>query len=265
MAVFEKETETLKNPSSTVIWFGLSVVVSRLSQSRQKAVIQVAQPFKVVDFQTNLHVPSAPNLVAGGRVFRWLAARFKSRCVVLALFVLFIIKVWDSLAEAQIPANPIVESAAEINAAMPSPNFSVAAYIVEDHALLPTNNWSVMLSKYTGTNVSLDEVVQAATIVQTEYRNHGYPNVSIAIAKEQVKDGVVTLNVFQTAIPQIVVSGVRYYTPTNVGCAPPCLRCAPVLVPRTAATAATATKTAAPPPTRRRLCTQRRNKLSLRA
>jgi hemolysin activation/secretion protein len=191
-----------------------------------------------VDFQTNLHVLSVPVLFAGGRVFRWLVARFKSRRTVLALFILCLIKAAGHPLEAQVP---------ETNAA-PLPHFNVTAYVVEERALLPTNDWTSLLSKYTGTNVSLDEIVEAATAAQAGYRNHGCPNVSIAVAKEQIKDGIVTLNVFQTAIPQIVISGVCYYTPTNIA-ASTLPAVAPVLVPQTAATAATATKTAAPPPT----------------
>ena len=150
------------------------------------------------------------------------------------------------MAEAQVAADTNVGTTAETNAV----GFNITTYVVEDHTLLPTNNWNAMLSHYTGTNVSLDEIVQAATAVQTEYRNHGYPNVSIAIPKEQVKNGIVTLNVFQTAIPQIVVSGIRYYVPTNV-VASSLPAVAPVLVPPTVgtnSTASTVPTTTAPKP-----------------
>ncbi|HUA68204.1 MAG TPA: POTRA domain-containing protein [Candidatus Saccharimonadales bacterium] len=123
------------------------------------------------------------------------------------------------------------------------PYFDVERYVVEDNALLPTNIWVPILSKYTGPNVSLDEIVKAATDLQTEYRNRGYPFMSVAVAQEQITNGIVTLNVFQTAIPQVVISGIRYYCPTNAGITLPAI--APVLVPQTPVAT---TLTNAPPP-----------------
>ncbi|HEV2453962.1 MAG TPA: POTRA domain-containing protein [Verrucomicrobiae bacterium] len=124
-----------------------------------------------------------------------------------------------------------------------SPHFSVSTYVVEDHGLMPTNVWGPVLSKYTGPDVSLDEIVKGATEMQAEYRNHGYPGTSIAIAQDQITSGVVTLNVFQTAIPQILVSGVRYFSPTDVAELPAYLPppAAPVL-------ASAPTNPPAPPP-----------------
>lgn len=101
---------------------------------------------------------------------------------------------------------------AETNA---TPHFNVTTYVVEDNALLPTNVWLPFLAKYTGPDVSLNEIVKGATELQAEYRNRGYPSVSIAIAREQIANGVVTMNVFQTPIPQILVSGVRYFSPAG--------------------------------------------------
>ncbi len=100
----------------------------------------------------------------------------------------------------------------ESNAA---PGFNVSAYNVVGSPLLSTNVLVPVLSKYTGTNVSLGELVQAAAAVQTQYRNQGCPMMSIALAREQITNGIVTLNVFQTALPQIVVSGRRYSCFTN--------------------------------------------------
>ena len=100
------------------------------------------------------------------------------------------------------------------------PHFNVTAYVVADNGLMPSNVWNPILSKYTGPSVSLQDIVKGASELQAEYRNRGYPSTSIAIAQERITNGIVTLNVFQTAIPQIVVSGVRYYSPTNAWALP---------------------------------------------
>jgi hemolysin activation/secretion protein len=103
-------------------------------------------------------------------------------------------------------------AAVESNAA---PGFNVVAYTVEGNPLLSTNVLMPMFSKHTGTNVGLEEIVKAASDLQLEYRNQGYPAMSVAFAREQITNGIVTLNVFQTAVPQIVVSGVRYLNSTS--------------------------------------------------
>jgi hemolysin activation/secretion protein len=141
-----------------------------------------------------------------------------------------------SPAEAQLPAaattNAVTDTVAgaESNSA---PCFNVTTYVVQDNALLPTNVWFPVLSKYTGTNVSLGEIVKGAEDLQSVYLDHGYTTTSIAIAQDQITNGVVTLNIFQTAIPQIVVSGVRYYAPTNAGIASSLPAMTPPFVPST--------------------------------
>jgi hemolysin activation/secretion protein len=75
--------------------------------------------------------------------------------------------------------------------------------------LLSTNILSPLFSKYTGTNVSLQQIVHAASDLQSAYRDQGYPAMSVAFVPEDIRDGIVTFNVAQTAIPQIVVAGER--------------------------------------------------------
>jgi len=96
-----------------------------------------------------------------------------------------------------------------------APHFEVRAYVVEGSPLLPTNTLSSLLSPYTGRNISLDEIVKAASALQSQYHDQGYPAVSIAFVPEEITDGSVTFNVAQTAIPQIVVAGERYLAFSN--------------------------------------------------
>jgi hemolysin activation/secretion protein len=104
--------------------------------------------------------------------------------------------------------------------------------------LLSTNTLTPLLSKYTGTNVSLEEIVQAASDLQLEYRNQGYPEVSVAIAQQQITNGIVTMNVFRGAFSQILVSGTRYFSP-SIGAG---------VSSNLLAAAATASNAAPPPP-----------------
>lgn len=174
-----------------------------------------------MDFRTNLHIASAPYLVAAVSALQRLAAKCGNRFVIFSLrFFCLAAGIGASSAAAQTTSS---------SATNPPPHFPITAYVVADNSLLPTNIWIPLLAKYTGANVSLDDIVKAATDLQSEYRNHGHPNESIAIASEQITNGIVTLNVFQTAIPQVVVSGIQYSCSSNgvVMASPPPIAPAP--------------------------------------
>ncbi|MGA9776901.1 MAG: POTRA domain-containing protein [Verrucomicrobiia bacterium] len=95
-----------------------------------------------------------------------------------------------------------------------TPHFYVRGYTVEG-ILLSTNILTPLFSKYAGTNVSLEEIVKAASDLQSAYHDQGYPAMSVAFVPEQISDGIVTFNVAQTVIPQIVVAGERYLSFSN--------------------------------------------------
>ena len=133
--------------------------------------------------------------------------------ILLALFILnFISPAIAQTNSIVVPAQSSPTAPAESNAA---PHFNVRAYAVKSNTLLATNILTRIFSRYTGTNVSLDEIVKAASDLQLEYRNQGYPTMSIAIAQQQITNGTVTMSVFPMAFPQIWVSGSRYVSSGN--------------------------------------------------
>jgi hemolysin activation/secretion protein len=96
-----------------------------------------------------------------------------------------------------------------------APRFNVRVYLVKGSPLLPTNTLTSVFSPYTGTDMSLDGIVKAASALQLEYHHQGCPAVSVAFVPERITGGVVTFNVARTAIPQIVVAGERYLSLGN--------------------------------------------------
>jgi hemolysin activation/secretion protein/AraC-like DNA-binding protein len=153
--------------------------------------------------QQNLrkNCPSAPR--------NCLAKSTTRAAVLLILFALnFILPV---RAQTDLPATNATATA-EINA---DPHFNVQAYAVKSNTSLSTNILADIFSKYTGPNVSLDEIVKAASNLQLEYRKQGYPTMSITIAQQQITNGTVTMSVFPMVFPQIWVSGKRYVSSGN--------------------------------------------------
>ena len=96
-----------------------------------------------------------------------------------------------------------------------TPHFNVETYDVEGGPKVSMDVVFPILSKYTGTNVSLAEIAEAAAALQSEYHKEGYPIASVAIASERITNGIVIMNVFQAASPQVIISGVRYFSSTN--------------------------------------------------
>ncbi len=125
-----------------------------------------------------------------------------------------------------------------------SSTYNVQSYVIEGKTLLATNVLIPLLSKYTGTNISVGEIVRAASELETEYRKQGFPTMNIIIAQKKITNGIVTMGIFPGAIAQIVVSGNRYLVSSDGAVAPenPSAVAAAVPPPKPAA-AATATNT----------------------
>lgn len=88
--------------------------------------------------------------------------------------------------------------------------FNVRSFSIEGTIPPATNLLAPIFSRHAGTNIAPDELVRVAAEVQTVYRDHGHPDLSVVIGTQHAGDGVVTLNVFHGALPQIVLAGRRY-------------------------------------------------------
>jgi hemolysin activation/secretion protein len=88
--------------------------------------------------------------------------------------------------------------------------YYVQSYKIAGEQLLNTNELISLFSSYTGTNITADAIGAVATALQQEYEKQGGTNISVSVALDRITNGVVTLNVFRTPTPQILLSGKRY-------------------------------------------------------
>ena len=72
-------------------------------------------------------------------------------------------------------------------------HFDVREYAIEGNSPIPTNALVPLLSRFTGTNVDMVQLVRAAAAVQTEYFNHDFPLMSVVISERRITNGVATL------------------------------------------------------------------------
>ena len=108
--------------------------------------------------------------------------------------------------------SPTVLAADSPTNSVDMPHFIVQAYNVQSLTTLPTNVLQAITAHHSGTNVALDDIVEAAAEVQAALTAIGTNAVSVAFRQEDITGGVVTMYVFQGAEPQILVSGVRHYS-----------------------------------------------------
>lgn len=94
-------------------------------------------------------------------------------------------------------------------------HFDVHGYAIEGNSPVPTNTLAPVLSRFTGTNLDMAQLVRAAGALQTEYFDRGFPLMSVVISERRITNGIAMLNVFEGAIAQIVISGQRYLITAN--------------------------------------------------
>src|SRR5215469_16664577 len=123
----------------------------------------------------------------------------------------------------------IAQAAMQTGAA---PSFNVTGFTVEGRWILSTNVMVPIFSKYSGANVSLENIIHAASDLELEYIREGYPTMNIVVAPKRITNGIVTLDVFPGAVAQVVVAGNRYLIATNgIVAAPPLLAIPPTTAP----------------------------------
>lgn len=101
-------------------------------------------------------------------------------------------------------------------AADEEPRFEIREYIVRGATLLPYGKLSAGLEFYTGDNKTAKDVEAARGYVEKRYHQEGYPAVMVNIPAQDVNEGVVVLEVIESTIGEVRVTGNRYYTKSKI-------------------------------------------------
>ncbi len=96
------------------------------------------------------------------------------------------------------------------------PRFIVRHYEIRGDTLLSTKALTQVLLKYTGTNVGIADIVKAASDLQMEYRDRGFPTVSVTIPQQRITNDIVRLRVFEGRLSDIIVTGNHYFSSNNI-------------------------------------------------
>lgn len=109
------------------------------------------------------------------------------------------------------------------NAASPPARFDVNEYLVRGNHLLEAVEIEQTVEPYLGPGRSLDDVHAARDALQKAYQAKGYQSVVVEVPPQQVKDGVLLLQVTENSIGRVRVEGAKYHSPEAIRDAVPSL------------------------------------------
>jgi hemolysin activation/secretion protein len=134
-------------------------------------------------------------------------------------------------AHAQSNAAPAAETApASTGAAASAPDaggkrghFDVNEYIVRGNSTLPSLDIEKAVYPFEGPGRTLDDVNAARDALQKMYQDRGYQSVVVELPRQQVKDGVIVLQVVEAKVGRLRVDGAQYTSPQAIRDAVPAL------------------------------------------
>jgi hemolysin activation/secretion protein len=88
--------------------------------------------------------------------------------------------------------------------------FAVASYHVDGNTLLASEQVETALAPFTGPQMRVADVDRARVVLETLYHDVGYPAVLVALPEQTLENGVVRLQVMESKLAEVTVSGNRY-------------------------------------------------------
>lgn len=121
-----------------------------------------------------------------------------------------------------LPLPAIAQNAAASASSAPS-RFQVNEYLVRGNTLLQPVDIEASVEPYLGPGRSMNDVHAARDALQKLYQSKGYQSVVIEIPPQQVKGGVILLQVVENSIGRVRVEGATYHSPQAIRDAVPSL------------------------------------------
>lgn len=118
----------------------------------------------------------------------------------------------------------------EARAVEDKPRFDIKGFLVEGNTLLPEKPFDdsyedspiqeisiqEILEEFVGPDKTVDDIEAARSKLEQTYHHKGYPTVLVNIPEQTVADGLVKLEVIESRIRRVRISGNRYFTMENI-------------------------------------------------
>jgi hemolysin activation/secretion protein len=92
------------------------------------------------------------------------------------------------------------------------PTFEIDAFSVKGNTLLPEDDVDEVLQDFLGEGKTAADVEKARTALEKLYHDKGYPAVLVNIPEQTVTEGTIELQVIESKIGDVRVTGNRYFT-----------------------------------------------------
>lgn len=102
-------------------------------------------------------------------------------------------------------------------------NFQINEYLVRGNTLMQADDIENAVDPYLGPGRSMNDVHNARDALQKLYQSKGYQSVVVEIPPQQVKNGVILLQVTENSIGRLRVEGAKYHSPQDIRDAVPSL------------------------------------------
>jgi hemolysin activation/secretion protein len=101
--------------------------------------------------------------------------------------------------------------------------FEISRFDVSGNTLLPAAEVQAAVAPYTGAGRDFGDVQRALEALEALYHAHGWNVVTVQLPEQELNGGVVRLNVVQTKVRQVEVTGNRWFSEANVRASLPTL------------------------------------------
>lgn len=95
-------------------------------------------------------------------------------------------------------------------------SFEIRQYELLGNTLFTDQELQTRLRGFTGTQMNANDVEEARTALESFHHEKGYPTVLVNIPEQTVEDGLVYLQVIESKIRRVKVTGNRYFTMDNI-------------------------------------------------
>ena len=90
--------------------------------------------------------------------------------------------------------------------------FAITGYRVKGNTILDGAEMAGITEPYTGPAMTTEQIEQARNALEKAYHEFGYPTVLVNIPEQTVESGTVLLEVVESRIRRVRITGNRYYT-----------------------------------------------------
>ncbi len=127
------------------------------------------------------------------------------------------------IAMTELASTEVVNTQQNIEAAVNSPLVNIVSFKVVGNTLLAQELIERLLQPYTGKGRSFTDIQRALEALEGAYRGAGYGAVNVSTREQDITEGVVVLEVIESVIGHVTISGNKYYDNNNIRKALPAL------------------------------------------